>query len=329
MLGDTCVEHAVVEPGGRIGELCVVQTATGYGLRTPDGAEVATPLRLPCGLGTMVLTPSARSTVALAKRPVDRWMRAMLATSLVAHLAVLGVAFHSSMPHKPQPRSQGASRPRLVATHTMATRARRDPEIVHSANDTDLPELSPDVAPAPISVGPTQARRTTSQVRRADVVAATARDGIGAVRQVATEAARHFDPCDHGDCGLIATSRYETAITHQRAGDDYQLPPRDARPLETAVVACDANGECSTMSGNDQRDIRTEIAHHLTEIDECFEGHPDEATAAIDARVDRDGAVRVWAHDPNPVSTCIAAVAAKLTFASGERNVTLAFARDH
>ena len=83
------------------------------------------------------------------------------------------------------------------------------------------------------------------------------------------------------------------------------------------------------MSGNDQSDIRTAIAHHLSEIDACFEGHPDEASAAIDARVDRDGTVRVWAHDPNPVSTCIAAVAAKLTFASGERNVTLAFARDH
>src|SRR5580698_5107802 len=186
MLGDTCVEHAVVEPGGRVGELCVVETPAGYALHTLDGAEVATPLRLPCGLGTMTLSPIARSTVALAKRPVDRWMRAVLAASLVAHLAVLGVALHSSAPHKPQPRSQGAPRPRLVATHTMTDRARRDPEIVHSPSATDQPELSPDVAPAPVSVGSAQARRATAQVRRAELRAPAARDGIGAISQAAT-----------------------------------------------------------------------------------------------------------------------------------------------
>jgi len=331
-LGDTCLEHEIVEPGGRIGESRVVETRDGYVLRSPDGSEhvVASSLRLPCGLGTRVLSPVARSTTAVAKRPVDRWMYAVLATSLAVHLAVLAVAFHAST-QKPPARTQGSSRPRLVANHTMSMRARRDPTVVHSANEADQPELRLDATPGPPISTPPQARHVASQMtgsRRDEPSTPTARAGADPIRQPAVEAARHFDPCENGDCGLIATSRYATTTTGPQAGDDYQLAPRTSRPLESSVVTCDAHGDCNTLSGNDQRDIRTEIAHHLTEIEGCFEGHA-EASAAIDARVDDHGTVRVWAHDPNPVSACIAAVASKLTFASGERNVTLAFARDH
>jgi hypothetical protein len=327
-LGDTCVEHVIVEPGGRVGELCVVETARGYALRAADGFELALPARLPCGLGTMAISSVARSTTELARKPIELRVYAVLMASLAAHLAVLAFALRPDAAIvKPLARSRGTSQSRLVANHAMSTRARRDSEVVHSTSDNDRPELRAENLQAP-AVAAAASPHAPVVRDAADVEGRKTSLGLDDVEQQATRAARHFDPCANGDCGLIDTSRDYDHTKHERIGDDYQLPPREPRELETAVVTCDIDGGCNTASGTDESEVRTEIAHHLSEIYACFDGH-DEATAAIDARVDADGAVHVSAHDPNPVSTCIAQVAAKLTFAHAERNVTLAFARDH
>jgi hypothetical protein len=333
-LGETSVERTFVAAGGRVGEARVIETADGYALLAPNGTELAIPtagaLRLPCGLGALSISHAARSTVELARRPIDLGVYAVMAASLAVHLAVLAFAFRAGAPTKPPALTRGASQPRLVANHAMSTRARPASTIVRSTSDVDQPELRPDVVPGPAVPAPPTPRPPTSQMtgaRQGEQVGRNASPGTDETRQLATQAARHFDPCADGDCGLIATSRDLPPSKTERTGDDYQLPPRTPRSLETAVVTCDVNTGCNTSSGTDERDVRTEIAHHLGEINACFEGHTD-ATAAIDARVDDDGTVRVWAHAPSPASECIANVVAKLKFASGERNVTLAFARD-
>jgi hypothetical protein len=326
-LGETCVEHVIVEPGGHVGELCVVETTRGFALRAANGSELALPARLPCGLGTMAISSVARSTTELARRPIEVRVYALVTASLAAHLAVLLIALRPDvMPSKSPARSRGTSRARLVANHAMSTRALRDPAVAHTTSEHDQPELIPDVAQGP-AIAATPSPHAPIVRKQAEPPGRATTPGIDDVAQHATRAARHFDPCANGDCGLIATSRDFSPSKHEHVGDDYQLPPRESRSLETAVVTCDIDGGCNTASGTDESDVRTEIAHHLTEIYACFDGH-DEVTAAIDARVDDDGAVRVSAHDPSAVSACIAQVAAKLKFASGERNVTLAFARD-
>jgi hypothetical protein len=327
-LGETCVEHVIVEPGGRVGERCVVATAGGYALRAADGSELALPARLPCGLGTMAISSVARSTIELARKPIEVRVYALVMASLAAHLAVLAFALRPEAAIiKPPARTRGTSQSRLVANHAMSTRARRDPAVAHTTSIDDRPELRADTTHGP-AIAATESPHAPIERKRVDIAGPTTSPGIDDAEQNATRAARHFDPCANGDCGLIDTSRDFSPSKHERVGDDYQLAPREPRSLETAVVTCDVDGGCSTASGTDESDVRTEIAHHITEIYACFDGH-DEVTAAIDTHVDSDGAVHVSAHDPNPVSECIARVAAKLTFASGERNVTLAFARDH
>jgi hypothetical protein len=139
-LGETCVDHVIVEPGGRVGELRVVETARGYALCAADGVELALPARLPYGLGTMAISSVVRSTTELARRPIEVRVYALLAASLAAHLAVLAFALRpDAAVVKPAARSRGTSQSRLVANHAMSTRARRDPEVVHSTRDTDQP----------------------------------------------------------------------------------------------------------------------------------------------------------------------------------------------
>ncbi|HEY1551085.1 MAG TPA: hypothetical protein VGG28_24820 [Kofleriaceae bacterium] len=326
-LGETIVEHVIVEPGGRVGEHHVVETARGFALYAADGSELALPARLPCGLGTMTISSVARSTTELAHRPIERPIYALVTASLAAHLAILALAMRpNAAPVKPPGRTRGTSQARLVANHATATRARRDPVVVHSPLDQDQPELHRELTQGhAIAAKPSPHAPIVRE--RDDVVGHATSPGLDNVEQSAARAARHFDPCANGDCGLIATSR-DYATKQERVGDDYQLPPREPRALETAVVTCDIDGGCNTASGTDDSAVRTALSHHLTEIYACFDGHT-EVTAAIDARVDSDGSMHVSAHDPNEVSACIAQVAEKLKLASGERNVTLAFARDH
>jgi hypothetical protein len=155
--------------------------------------------------------------------------------------------------------------------------------------------------------------------------ATTPNPSTDTTRQRGEEAARHFDPCAGGDCGLIPTSRYATETSGKHAGDEYQLAPREPRTLATSVVECSVDGGCNTVSGSDQNEIRSQIAHHLAEVDACFTSHPD-SSAAVDARIEEGGTVHVSAHDARAVSGCIADVIAKLKFSAGERDVTLAFA---
>lgn len=71
-------------------------------------------------------------------------------------------------------------------------------------------------------------------------------------RRKPTEEARHFDPCANGDCGLIATSRFDTTTHGKQAGDAYTLPERHA--LDISVVECSVDNGCNTVSGNDQNE---------------------------------------------------------------------------
>jgi hypothetical protein len=298
MLGSTCVERVVVS---RVAGYEITKT----GLRRGD-SELPYPARVPFGFGELIVSPVTRPTWELSRPPVSSRTIAFLGVSFAAHLAILTAAFMTPPPHKPPPQSQGASRPRLVANHTTQARAKQDTEVVESIHDEDIADEHPIAEPVP--PGKTKAEPVDPD------------PGLDVEKQKPAEGARHFDPCADGDCGLIATSRFDTTTHGKQAGDDYKLPER--RTLSMSVVDCTVDGGCSAVSGDDQNDIRTEIGRHVAEVNECFHAHPA-PSASVDATVAAEGTVRVAAHDET--STCIAGVIAKLKFPGGERDVTLAF----
>jgi hypothetical protein len=307
MLGSTCVERVVVRD--RVGDFDVVKTANGYVLRRGD-VEHRLPARLPFGLGELIVTPFVRPTWELPRPDFDARTIAFVGASLAVHLGILTVALMTPLPHRPPPQSRGGSRPRLVANHTTATRAIEAPDALESVHDVDVEAQKPigEAAPPAMPAGEIKVERTQVD------------PGMDVQKQAPSEAARHFDPCADGDCGLIATARFDTTARGRQAGDSYQLPERHS--LSMSVVECSVDGGCNTVSGNDQNDIRTEIGHHVAEVNECFVNHPAQS-ASVDATVEAEGTVRVAAHDET--STCIANVIAKLKFPGGERDVTLAF----
>jgi len=286
MLGSTCVDRVIS--------------------RVPRDRYPELPVREPYGLGERIITAAPRPTWELPRPPISARVIGFFGASFAVHLAILGAALVVPLPHKPPPQSRGASRPRLVANHTTATRAKLDPNVVESVHDEDIAPEKPLAEPAPIGKTPMEL--------------ADPQPGDEIDQQKPTEAARHFDPCADGDCGLIATSRFETTTSGKQAGDDFKLPER--RTLDMSVVECSIDRGCSTVSGNDQDDIRSAIGRHVAEVNKCFESYPARS-ASVDATVAEQGSVRVAAHDPT--SQCIATVIAKLKLPGGERDVTLAF----
>jgi hypothetical protein len=286
MLGSTCVERAVVRvPADRYPEL---------------------PVRIPYGLGERIVTKAPRPTWELPRPPWSARVIGFLGASFGVHLAILAAALAVPPPHKPPPQSRGASRPRLVANHTTQARAKLDTDVVESVHDEDL-------APEKLIAEPTPPGTTSMAL-------ADPEPADDLEQQKPTEAARHFDPCANGDCGLIATSRFDTTTHGKQAGDDYKLPER--RALDISVVECSVDGGCNTVSGNDQNDIRSAIASHVAEVNQCFHRYPA-ASASVNATVAERGTVRFTGHDAT--SNCIAMVIAKLELPNNVRDVTLAF----
>jgi hypothetical protein len=325
-LGDTCLERAVVADGARIGNLIVRATPAGFVLRRADGTDQALPARLPYGLGALEVRAVMRAPRTVPRPMADRRVIAFLASSLAVHFTVLAFATIKA-DERPPPRTQGAPRPRLVANHTTATRAERAPVVVESTHDIDQPAEQPTAEPGtPTPDLPINAQVASQMLgpQPQDLSAATPKPSVDLKRQSGEEAARHFDPCRDGDCGLIATTRFATTSKGKQAGDDFKLAPREPRELAMSVVECSVDGGCNTVSGTDQDDIRAAIGKHIAEVDACFDQHPD-ASASVDARVEELGTVHVSAHDARAASNCIADVIAKLKFSKGERDVTLAF----
>jgi hypothetical protein len=326
-LGDTCLERSVVGDGARIGDMIIRATAAGYVLRRSDRRDQALPVRLPYGLGAIELRAIERAPRTVPRPVADRRVITFLAASLAVHFTVLGFASMKPVDERPPPRTQGAPRPRLVANHTTATRARRAPVVVPSTHDIDQPAEQPTAEQGTATPDLPIREQVASQMigpRPQDVSASTPKPSTDLKRQSGEEAARHFDPCADGDCGLIATTRFATTSHGEQAGDDFNLAPREPRELAMSVVECSVDAGCNTVSGTDQDDIRAAIGHHIAEVDACFDQHPD-ASAAVDARIEELGTVHVSAHDARAASNCIADVIAKLKFSKGERDVTLAF----
>jgi hypothetical protein len=330
-LGDTCVERTCVGDGARIGDFVVRRTPTGFVLRCTNGNDYALPRRLPYGLGAIEIRAVPRPRRTVPRPVVDRRVIAFLGCSLAAHFTVLAFASMKPIDERPPPRTQGAPRPRLVANHTTMTRAQPSAVVVPSTHDLDQPEQQPTIAPGTMTRDLPDRSRVASQMmgpQPQDISASTPKPSpkpsVDPKKQTGEEAARHFDPCASGDCGLIATTRFATTSHGKQAGDDFKLPPRDPRTLAMSVVECSVDGGCSTVSGTDQDDIRAAIGKHIAEVDACFDQHPD-TSASVDAQVGELGTVRVSAHDARAASNCIADVIAKLEFSRGERDVTLAF----
>lgn len=148
-LGDTWIERTIVGDGARIGDLVVRMTAAGFVLRCFDGSHYALPCRVPDGLGAIELRVVRRERRTVPRPVADRRVIAFLACSLAMHFTVLAFASMKPLDERPPSRTQGAPRPRLVANHTTATQARRDPTVVASVHDLDQPPQVPDVEPGP------------------------------------------------------------------------------------------------------------------------------------------------------------------------------------
>ena len=312
----TCPARVKVEVVTTLGDTCLERTLA-------DIPEQPLPIRTPFGLGMVEVRAYVPVRGALPRPIVERRVLAFGGVSLALHCAVLVAAFRQ--PALPPPLTAGASRPRLVANHTTATRALRAPEITTSTHDADRAELQPFV-----QVGDARQQVAYSEIPASQIIgsqpqmitASTPQPSLDHKRQTGEVAARHFDPCADGDCGLIPTTRFQTTSSGRHAGDAYRMPTR--RTLAMSVVDCSPEGGCNTVSGTDEGDLRAEIGHHVAELEACFDGNPD-PTASIDAHVDDAGVVHIAAHDTRATSACIAGVVAKLKFSAGERDVTLAF----
>jgi hypothetical protein len=317
-LGDTTldcvvVNRAVLPDGSRI---------AGGVLTRPDGSIARLPTRIPYGRGELVVRAFERSRRGVPRQPIDSRAIAFLVTSLAVHLAVLAIA---EPWHAPEPKAplSGVVRPRLVANHMSAARAEQSAKETPSIHDLDVDgdahavtqdiELEPGVA--------------SNKPEMPTAHTAAPGNGLDVPTPAAQEAARHFDPCRDGDCGLIATGQFATTSNDSRSGKDFQLAPRVPHELLQSVVTCEADGGCSTVSGQDQGAIRGEIGRHVVELNACFERGTADAKVAIDIAFDDAGAPHVTSHDSGPVGDCIARVIAKLELPSGEHSVTIAFAR--
>jgi hypothetical protein len=305
ILGDDVVEHAVVTGAWQVGEVELVPAPAGYRARCGDSEtelHSGASIRVPCGRGWIVATAIEPPRRQLPYQTADRRALGFVAGSLMLHFAVLAVA----LPVQP-PQPTGAARRRLVANHVSAPRAAQAPLVTPALDREDARDLppSPDIAVTP----------TAAPLPRVPNDERVPRD---------TAAAHDVDPCADGDCGLIATGPYVTSATGPHAGAEYTLP--DRRPLDTSVVTCSPDTGCKTVSGDDQGEIRGEIARHVSDLDACFTGN-EGASVAIDIHVNRRGTPTVAAHDRNAVATCVASVVGKLAFPAVERDVTLAFAR--
>jgi hypothetical protein len=296
-LGDSVVDVMVV-PRARLGEAIVRA-----GFEPPE--HLGVPLIVRSDLGTLVATEVGRARRYLPRGPVSWPIAVCLALSSAAHIAVVAYALaHFSA--DPTTRT-GAARPRLVANHATAARGAEDPKPKPSLHDVDTAtgaasQTSPPVA-SPYGQG----------VPQVDARQQGANDSRVAARQP--------DPCPGGDCGIIPSGPYETFATGKRAGSEYQLHEREKRELALSVVNCSDDGKCDTISGEDQRDIRAELARHVGDLRGCLR----HGAATIDLTIDDGGEVHVHTKDGGEPADCIASVVAKLALHGGRGDVTLAF----
>jgi hypothetical protein len=310
-LGDTTLDMAVVDRRSRRARELL-----------RDGATL--PLRIPCGRGELLVRAFERPRHRVPREAIDGRALAFLVTSLAVHFAVLAIAEPWHAPEQQAPRS-GVSRPRLVANHTSAARAERAPRNLPSIHELDIDSEAHAIDQPDAFELATGKASTKPDMPTARISAPAA--GLDMPAPPPEQAARHFDPCSSGDCGLIATGRFATTSNDSRSGKDFQLAPRVQHELLQSVVTCEVDGGCNTVSGQDQGEIRGEIGKHVAELNECFERGTRDAKVAIDIVFDEHGEPTVSAHDGGAVGTCIADVIAKLALPSGERSVTIAFAR--
>ena len=316
-LGTDVIDDAIVHGTQRLADIVIEATPAGYVARHPGRDAVplvrGDELRIPCGLGTTTATIVASPRRVLPAPPLERSVVAFMALSLAAHLTVLALAAPAHVEqHKGTPRRG------IVANHFSAPAAAQAPRNTPSLDDVDRgaasmpsPELATDLAAphAPGIVKPTAVVHADNEDDATDH----------------TRAARHFDPCADGGCGLIATGNYDTTATGGHVGDNYALHERAPVELETSVVDCSSAG-CNTVSGSDEGALRGELARHVGELDTCFDhGHAD-GPIAVDLQIDDNGDPHIAARDRSPVESCVVDVIAKLSFPHGARAVTLAFA---
>jgi predicted small secreted protein len=272
------------------------------GFACPEDA--AAPLVLHARLGTLTATPVARARRFLPRRRIEGAVIACLVISMLAHSALLVWAMRG--PSEPRANS-GSPRTRLVANHATGARAEQAQEIKASPDEVDA---SPSLA-LPAAEGQGDEASDASEL-----------PGTNADRS--SEAARHFDPCANGDCGIIESGPYETSANGKHAGSEYALHPRETRELALSVVTCTVGGGCNTVSGVDQDDIRAEIARHVDELHGCFGAGATAAT--IEVKI--DGGVQVTAKSGGAAADCLAAVIGKLALRGDRGDVTLAFSAD-
>ena len=303
--GETLVDHAMVAGSARFGDVVV---HADRGVVATDGRELAVapgaPVHVRWGQATITIAVTERPKRAVPREPIDRRMLAFLVGSIAVHAVVLAIAQWA--PTVDRPRGFGAPRPRLVANHATSARGQRAPIELPSPHTEDTRESIALDANPPRTPHGAQARRSEAAQRE-------------------RVAARHDDPCSDGHCGAIETSPYETTSHGRAAGDEFALAPR--KPLDLSFVECSPERGCNTVTGVDSAEIRTELGHHVDDLDACFALDPAAKTAALDIRIDR-GTVTTDTHGDSPVSRCVAGIVAKLSLTGDRPEVTLAFARD-
>jgi hypothetical protein len=302
-LGETIVDVVVVDRRE------LPRAIERLGFSRPEISEA--PLVVRSRLGSLVATPVPRARRYVPRGPVEAGVIVCFALSLAAHVGLLVAA--STHPPAERHARTGSPRARLVANHATAARARQDTQVVASLSDDDS---SLAAAPAPT-------------VAHAPAVDPTPADSAGerAGSDKASAAARHFDPCASGDCGLIASGPYETVTSGKHAGGEYQLPQREPNEVALSVVNCTVDGGCSTVSGTDQDDIRAEISRHVGDLHGCF-GNAGGGAATVELQIDEGGEVHVTAKAGGEPADCLSRVIGKLALRGRSGDVTLAFTSD-
>jgi acetylornithine deacetylase/succinyl-diaminopimelate desuccinylase-like protein len=91
---------------------------------------------------------------------------------------------------------------------------------------------------------------------------------------------------------------------------------------------CTVDGGCTTVSGDDQKELRGELGQHVAELRGCFSRDDATTKVAVDLRIEGGRAAQVSTHEENAVATCVAAIVGALGYPGDDRTVTLAFSRD-
>lgn len=264
------------------------------------------PVALTFGHVTLRIAP-ATAAGRLPRAEIDRRAVAYGGGSLLAHVALLGVATWLATP---ETTAVGVEEAR--ARPTMVARFAAEAQTV-KREDRPAPPVAPvtaDDTPTPNPMLDDLAIATKNALEANGLGADTDERAVESTGTSHDDEPRSFDPDANAAFETVKVGELSTVSTGTAAGASFRLVGENGNRRPVIVISCDA-ASCLILGGDPASGIREALEARLASITGCYEQHASSAgkKVELDFGIDGDGKIeRVEVGGVGDYDSCVADV---------------------